>query len=135
MVERDSSYIMVAVPAFKTSLTTVLLPTPSLGESGGYKTLDVNGKLVPDYSPIDIAICGLTSLYTKEKQPIRSLNNWFTTNPHHIAEWWVSCTIVELTNNRMVISSKTIAEWKAIGKNNYELNIVLKRNAPFTMRS
>lgn len=139
MVEKDSSFIMLAVPAFNISLTPLLLPPPTLGLTGGYKAMGINGKLVPDYSPIDIAICGITALFNREQYPISSLNDWFMANPHQRAEWWVSCTIAELitisTNKvTMEINTFKIAELKELCQYNTDLKIFLKRNAPFTMR-
>lgn len=133
MVERDSNYILLAVPAINASFFPLYLPEPSLANTGGYR-FNNKGEIVAQYSPIDIAICGMTALYYKE-QSVTSLNDWFIKNPFPIGKAWVTCTISITTNKDLVINTLSISEWELLCKHNSKLYTLLKKNAPFTFRT
>ena len=136
MKDSDKTYIILAVSSVDISRTPLVLDIPTLGTSGGYRIPSEGYKeqYLPAYSPIDIAVCGLTALYNRE-QSVTSLNDWFVANPNPIAEAWVTCTIAELYKIRINIQTLSIADWKRVSKGIHQLEELLKKNAPFTFRT
>lgn len=131
MKEQGSKYILLAVPAVNAGLFPLSLPIPTISMAGGYRGIGKNGQIIPMYSPIDIAICGLTALYNRE-QSVTSLNDWFLNNPDPIAEVWVTCTLLNFENQ--YINTYSIAEYKIFCEYDSALLTLFKKNAPFTFR-
>lgn len=114
-------------------LTKLDLPLPNEGNCGGYRqfidTVTYNDSIFT-YSPIDICVAGLTSIYTQET--IIDLSKWFVNNPEPLGEAWVTCTILHTKTNTII--NENIAALKVICKYNSAIRKLLKVNAPFTFR-
>ncbi len=125
----NNSYIILAVSVCDIERMPLGLPIATLGTSGGYRA-KINDDIIPMYSPIDVAVCGLTALHNRE-QSVISLNDWFSKNPNPIGELWITCTVTDTGN----IHTFSILEWKLLCKNNRQLHSLFKKNAPFTFRN
>lgn len=126
-------YILLSIPMIDLSKTKLNLPQPTINNCGGYR-IDINGKLVPMYSSIDLTVCGLTALYNKE-QSVSNLSEWFLRNSWPIAEAWVICTIGKFEGNLLSIMNYSIIEWKVLCKSDLDLHMLFRKNAPFTFRT
>ena len=131
-------HILLGITSVDIGRLPLDLEFPSLSRSGGYRIPNpiIKGEYLPAYSPIDIAVCGLTALYFKE-QSVISLNDWFINNEKPLGELWVTCTISTLTDNYkiMKIETNNIITWKQLSFHNKKLLTLFKKNAPFTFRN
>jgi len=121
---------LLTVPAIDISRTVLNLPIATLGNSGGNRTQGIRGRFEPSYSQIDIAICGITSLFQKESE-VTDLSKWFLDNPNPIGEIWVTCTTITDIGDT---ASHTILEWKHLARYYKKIKKLFKHNAPFTFR-
>lgn len=127
------SYKLLTIPQIDVGLTMLDLPLPNSGNCGGYRIPTDNGALFA-YSPIDISIAGIGSLYSKEK--ITDLNKWFIHNTDSIAEIWVTCTCIKISEvYNDLIETYSITGWKGFCKYDINLKNLFKMNAPFTFRN
>lgn len=135
-MKEQGKYILLTVPCIDITKTCLYLPIATLKNSGGYRIkLDAN-TILPSYSPIDLAVAGLTALYLRE-QSIYDLSKWFLTHINPISESWVACNISKIDKNNSTYDNMwtySITEWKAICKDNSKLKTLFKKNAPFTFR-
>ena len=132
----NNTYIILAVTVCDIEKMPLNLPIATLGTSGGYRA-KINNDIISMYSPIDIAICGLTALYNKE-QSVTSLNDWFNKNDDfNIGELWVTCTTIDTSTDifNNSINTHSILEWKFLCKDNNQLHSLFKKNAPFTFKN
>ena len=128
---------LLTMPHIDLSLAPLNLMLPTLGNCGGYRvpSLCVSGEPIPAYSPIDLTICGLTALRFGE-QSITDLNKWFIHNPDSIAEIWVTCTCIKISEvYNDLIETYSITGWKGFCKYDINLKNLFKMNAPFTFRN
>jgi len=119
---------IVSLPAIDIALTPLYLQPPRYNNTGGYK-IYIDNKFIYEYSPIDLTIAGLTSLYLHQTN-ITNLSKWFINNPNRIAESWVTCTIS--IKNKLITFS--ISGWKILSKENSLISSLFIKNAPFTFR-
>jgi hypothetical protein len=119
---------IVSLPTINITKTSLYLPSPTRYNTGGYK-INIDNKIIYEYSPIDLTIAGLTSIYLHQTN-ITNLSRWFLCNPNRIAESWVTCTISIKTN----LITFTISGWKIISRDNPLINSLFIKNSPFTFR-
>jgi len=126
---------LISIPTINISLTPLNLQPPTEHNTGGHKLI-LNDEIIYTYSPIDLTICGLTSIYLKQNN-ISDLSKWFIQNPYRIAESWITCTTTINKANSFidsVITTLTISGWKILTKTNSILLGLFINNAPFTFR-
>lgn len=111
----------------------LVLPEPNhLSMTGGFGYLpQYNGdkRLVPCYSPIDIAVCGLQTVLTPPSEDVKNLNKWFIANPKRQSENYIYLGLIDDYTGSLEVMSVT--QWR----NSQPCNLgVLKKNAPFTFK-
>lgn len=124
------------------SKVPLLLPSPTKLNTGAFKVpygSSQDPSYIYDYSPIDIAVCGMELLLrgcTPDNQPITNLSKWFVSSPseQRYSEHMVHIGL--LINNQPVL--RTVGQWRtACADSLYDepdyLGL-LKKLAPFTFR-
>ncbi len=130
-MDTPDSYSLLTVPAIDISRTVLDLPAATLGNTGGHRTVDSIGRVIPGYSHIDLTVCGLTALSNNERV-VTDLSKWFLDNEHPIALAWVSCSTIY--NPKGIIEHHSLADWMIVVRKNKKLLSLFKHNAPFTFR-
>jgi hypothetical protein len=109
------------------SLTDLVLPPPSGGNTGGYKyNLKPNTPPVFVYSPIDLAIAGVESVLNPLGHKIKNLSRWFRDDYKQLSDHYVFVLLV----NDGSVDPISIAHLKL--KKEYKKLMAL--NAPFTFK-
>ena len=113
---------LLALPLLDRSRTSLLLPSPTKLNTGGFK-LPAQHVVLYEYSPVDIFVCGMESL--GDSTPIRNLSQWFLQNeaPRKSEQYAVLGLLI---NEEPVF--KSVLDWRT------EPLPILKKLAPFTFR-
>lgn len=127
---------ILTIPQIDLSKTPLNIPKATLKNCGGFRLpiADAKASALPSYSPIDLAVCGLSAIHNNEES-VTNLSDWFIQNPYRIGEVYVYVTVGNKTNqNSIKYKTLNVSEWKHHIISNKKLESLFIKNAPFTFR-